>query len=319
MQTFILGIDIGGTMIKGGLFSVDGQLIRKQSVPTQADASAEALCSGIEELISLLRPENEPVSSLGIGIAGLLTPERDRLIESPNLPALHDVGLKSMLADRLDMSVHLENDANVAALGELWAGAGMGISNFLLFTLGTGIGSGLILNGSLWKGEAGKAGEFGHITVDHSPDAPQCGCGRRGCLEALSSGTAIVRMARDALQADQPTSLQSDFRTCPERLTPEIVYRAAKQGDDLSVSIYRTAACRLGTALGTVNNLLDIHTFIVGGGVSKAFDIMDEIVREEARRRMFSVSHDRLRIMLSRLGNDAGIFGAGFLALQSRA
>jgi len=315
MGSHVIGIDVGGTMIKGGLFDEHGTLIKKESIPTGKGDDQEHFIDAISSLAGLLQKDG-PASGLGMGAAGVIDRERTLLIESPNLPCLNNFPVKQMLERTLSMPVFIENDANVAALGERWAGSGKDESSFLLITLGTGIGSGLILNGSLWSGEKGKAGEFGHLVVN--PDGALCACGKKGCLEAHASGTAIVRMAREELAAGGQTSLQPSHDT-PDGVTPEAVYREAKKGDRICADIYYTAARYLAVGIANVNNLLDIHHFILGGGVSKAFDLFADVLIKEIRCNVFSVSRDAVRVVVSRLGNDAGIYGAGYLAKEQYA
>ena len=316
MNDYIVGIDIGGTMIKGASFDTGGGLLRKEETSTQAEKGPEKLIENIVSLAHLLQTGNDKTSAMGIGIAGVLNKDRTVLLESPNLPLINNLPLKKLLESELNIPVFLENDANVAALGELWAGDGKGLDNFLLLTLGTGIGSGLILGGSLWTGETGKAGEFGHVIVN--PQGAQCGCGKKGCLEAHSSGSAMTRMAREALAKGRDSSLQNLYKDNPDALTPKAIYTEAKNGDALCLDIFQEAARFLAIAISDVNNLLDIHNFIIGGGVSKAYHIFEGGLRGEVEKKVFNVSRDKIRITISKLGNDAGVFGAGYLAKQGR-
>ena len=312
MEKFTIGLDIGGTLIKGALFDAGANPVKKASVPTASGNAEEAFIATIESLVKTLQKDHRPAASVGIGIAGLIDADRKSLIESPNLPHLKKLALKKILEARLGLSVFIENDANAAALGELWAGAGKDLPNFLLFTLGTGIGSGLVLNGKLWTGETGKAGEWGHVVVQ--PDGAMCACGKKGCLEAHSSGTALVRMAKDALTGGRKTSLRSRYQQSPDTVTPEAIYNEAKNGDALCREIYFSAARYLAIALSNANNLLDIHTFIIGGGISRAFPLFETYLLEETRKRVFDISKKRIHITVSQLGNDAGTYGAAYLA-----
>jgi glucokinase len=253
-------------------------------------------------------------SAVGIGIAGVLDSRRTTLLESPNLPQLHNAPLKELLESELRIPVLLENDANCGALGELWAGAGRALDNFLFFTIGTGIGAGLILNGRLWSGENGKAGEFGHVIVN--PSGAQCACGRHGCLEAHASGSAITRLAREGLAQGRQTSLQSLLHDRPDAVTPESVYHEAVKGDRFCLDIFHEAARFLAIGIANVNNLLDIHSFIIGGGVSKALHLVEGYLLNETRQRVFGVSKERIHVSLTKLGNDAGIYGAGYVARE---
>jgi len=314
MNKHLLGIDIGGTLIKGALFDNSGSMVTRAEIPTGGDRGVDHFIENIIALAGTLQKKGPSASALGVGIAGLLDRERRILIESPNLPLLNNLPLKEYLCSRLQMPVFIENDANVAALGELWVGDGRDIQNFLLFTLGTGIGGGLILNGKLWTGDLGKAGEFGHVIVE--PGGAQCGCGKCGCLEAHSSGSAMVRIAREALAGGMASSLKTLYDTNPENITPKAIYIEARKGDALCNNIFHEAARYLAQAISNVNNLLDIHTFIIGGGVSKASEIFHAGLMQEVQNRVFSMSKDKISIIISRLGNDAGVYGAGFLAMQ---
>jgi len=314
MNKNLLGIDIGGTMIKGALFNNSGSMIAKAEMPTGGDKGVDHFIENIISLVGTLQKNSPAAGALGVGIAGLLDRERRILLESPNLPLLNNLPLKEHLTSRLPIPVFIENDANLAALGERWVGDGQDIQNFLLFTLGTGIGGGLILNGKLWTGDIGKAGEFGHVIVE--PGGAQCGCGKLGCLEAYSSGSAMVRIAREALADGRTSSLKVIYDRNPNDITPKSIYIEARNGDALCNDIFREAARYLAQAISNVNNLLDIHTFIIGGGVSKASEIFHAGLMQEVQNRVFSLSKDKINIIISRLGNDAGVYGAGYLAMQ---
>jgi len=314
IQHSVIGIDIGGTMIKGGLFDHQGACLQKNSIQTNVSLGIDCVIQNIIRLVRLLSTGARPPAAVGIGVAGVLDRARTTLLESPNLPQLHDIKLKKLLESEIHIPVVLENDANCAALGELWAGAGKNLDNFLFFTIGTGVGSGLILNGRLWMGEQGKAGEFGHLIVN--PSGAHCACGKQGCLEAHASGSAITRLALEALTRGQESSLQTLFHVHQKSLTPELIYKEAAKGDSLCRSIYREAARFLAIGMSNVNNLLDIHHFIIGGGVSKALHLVEEYLLNETRQQVFSVSRDKIKISIASLGNDAGIYGAGYIARE---
>ncbi len=310
-----IGIDIGGTMIKGALFDAEGGLLKKNEAPTQASLGPKKMIENIISAITALQQSGTDAAACGIGIAGVLDKERKLLIESPNLADIDHYPLKQVLQDAVNLPCFIENDANVAALGELWAGDGKNLNNYLLLTLGTGIGSGLILNKKLWIGENGKAGEFGHVTVN--PDGALCGCGKKGCLEAHSSGSAMVRMAREELEAGKKTSLRDLSSSSHDSLTPKAIYTAARSGDQICLDIFSRVAYYLAIAIADVNNLLDIHHFIIGGGVSKGMDIFEAGLMVEINKRIFAVSRDKMHVIISKLGNDAGVIGAGYLAKTS--
>jgi glucokinase len=314
MQNYCIGIDIGGTMIKGALFGSDGQPVLKRSVETRADKGRDAVLNSLTSLIHSLHSTEQRVSSVGIGVAGVLDPQKEGLLQSPNITVLEQVPLKKLLSEALHLPVFLENDANAAALGEQWAGAGRELDNFLLITLGTGIGGGFILQGKLWSGESGKAGEFGHMVVN--ADGEACACGKRGCLEAYSSATAIKRMAQDALRAGACSGLQNLSGGDFSALDAEMVHQAALQGDAVSRDIFKQMARYLAIGISNVNNLLDIHNFIIGGAVSNSFEVFGPFLLEGINRQVYQISRNKIVIRVSQLGNDAGVYGAAYLALQ---
>ena len=315
MKNYIIGIDIGGTMIKGALFDHNGGLIKKEAAPTIADKGNDQFINCIASIVSSLN-QNNMISAIGLGIAGILDKKRQILIESPNLPLIKNFPLKKNLESKLGVPVYIENDANIAALGELWADDEKDIDSFLLLTIGTGIGSGLIINRELWTGETGKAAEFGHIIV--KPDGEKCGCGKKGCLEAYSSGSAITRMAKEAIESCKTSSLSKLYENGTE-LTPQTIYNEAAKGDTLCLDIFGVVSKYLAIGISNVNNLLDIHNFIIGGGVSKAAHIFEAGLLEETKKNVFSASKEKIRIIISKSGNDAGIFGAGYLAIKGNS
>jgi glucokinase len=315
MQDHIIGIDIGGTMIKGAFFDSHGALVEKRSVETRVDRGRDAVLQNLIALIKSLHTAKGQVLSVGIGVAGVLDPPKEVLLESPNIKPLEQAPLKKLLNEALQLPVFLENDANAAALGEQWAGAGRELDNFLCITLGTGIGGGFILHGDLWTGENGKAGEIGHMVV--ATDGILCACGKRGCLEAYSSATAIKRMAQDAVQAGACSSLQNLSRGDFSAIDAEMVHQAALQGDAISLDIFKQMARYLAIGISNVNNLLDIHTFIIGGAASNALEVFRSFLLDEVARQVYAISQSKIKITASQLGNDAGIYGAAYLALKS--
>jgi glucokinase len=314
MSDCIIGIDIGGTMIKGALFGSDGTLLRKRSVETRTEQGRDAVMENLTTLINSLRSCDARVLSAGIGVAGVLDPLKEVLLQSPNIKQIERTLLKKLLQGVLQLPVFLENDASAAALGELWQGAGRELDNFLLLTLGTGIGGGVILQGGLWSGELGKAGEIGHMIV--AADGTACACGKRGCLEAYASATAIKRMAQDALRAGSCSSLHNFSCGDSSTVDAEMVHQAARQGDAAAISVFKEMARYLAIGISNVNNLLDIHHFILGGAVSNAFDVFGPFLLDEVNSRVYDISRNKIAITVAQLGNDAGIYGAAYCALQ---
>jgi glucokinase len=289
----LVGIDVGGTAIKGGAVDDDGEILNRGEVPAGLDEGPEAV---VERIVSLARDMGAE-SALGLGVPGLLDRERGLVLSSPNLRPLDGYPLRDELARRLGIeakAVHVENDANVAAIGEHWLGGARGESHVLMITLGTGVGGGLILDGQLFLGEGG-GGEVGHTVVD--PAGPLCGCGQRGCLEVLASATAARRRAREAGLTEDLTELTAAARTAP----------GAER--DLMIAVGRD----LGRGLGTVVTLLDLRCFLIGGGFGRALDVLREGVEAGIRERCTGPGRANLRILSAELGPDAGWIGAARL------
>ena len=312
-KLYLLGIDIGGTDIKAGLFSKNGDIVKWGKIPSEVNKGKKVILKNIEQLVKKLKPEKEGILPvIGVAIAGILDKKRETLIHSPNLKSLDNFAIKAALENQLNKKVILENDANAAALGELWKGSGRNIKNFLLLTLGTGLGSGLIIDGKLWLGEDGTAAELGHTKI--VPDGLQCGCGGKGCLEMYFSTRAIERIVKRVLTEGQNTLLSN--MKLSEAVSPKTVYALAKKGDKVSLNIYREISHFLGIAIANVINLLGIRTFILSGGISNASDIFIPFLTEEVRKNLFYPYSKDFTIIKGVLGNTAGATGAAYLALQ---
>lgn len=289
-----VGIDLGGTAIKAGTVSAEGEILARQEIPAHVDEGPEALCERIAGLARELRIE----STLGIGIPGLVDRDRGLVTHSPNLEPINGYPMRRELARLLaidEAGIQLENDANVAALGEHWLGGARGEDHVLLLTLGTGIGGGLILSGQLFIGEGGLAAEVGHLTID--PGGLLCGCGSRGCMETLASATAAQRRAREA-------GLETDLRL--------LVGRARRENGperELLLDVGRD----LGRGLAQVLLLLDVRCFLVGGGFGAALDVIEPGVIEGILERSYGRSPADLRLLPATLGADAGWIGAARL------
>ncbi|MBU7006267.1 ROK family protein [Phosphitispora fastidiosa] len=309
---FVIGIDLGGTNIKGALLDLDGGIIEKREIPTLANAGPEAVAGRIAgmitELEAAVRDTGKSVAGVGIGVPG--QPERStgEVIFAPNL-YWRNVPLVKYLRRYTGLPVFLENDANVAALGEQWRGAGQGSANMVMVTIGTGIGGGIVLDGRLYTGSNGAAGELGHAVIE--PAGPQCSCGRRGCLETLTSATAMVRMAREALDRGVKTELSKE-----ENLEARDIIMAAQAGDRLALDIVEKAAYYLGIGLGNIINILNPDTIVIGGGVSRAGELLFEPLCRNARANCLDCAGSIVRIVPAQLGNDAGFVGAAKLVLQ---
>lgn len=295
-----VGIDLGGTNIKAGAVDAQGRVLERRSVPTGLADGADAV---LDRMAALAR-ELGIDGPLGVGSPGLIDHAGGRILECPNLHDLQEVPMRDELARRLGVPsarVALENDANVAALGEHWLGAGRGVDDVLVVTLGTGVGGGLVLGGRLYSGPGGMAGEIGHVVVD--PRGPRCGCGRLGCLETLASATAAQKRAAEAgLPTGAPGNLEELARRARAAAGPER-------------ELLREIGRDLGRGLGAALSLLDLRTFVLGGGFGAAADLLEGGVREGLEERSYGRRIATVRVLPAGLGSDAGWIGAARLAM----
>ena len=298
-----VGFDFGGTAIKAGCVTGSGEILGEESLPNGLEGGPQAALDRMAELYRGLAGEG----AVGIGIAGLIDTQGGVVVESPNLPGMDGVSLRDGLAGRLGLApedVHVENDANVAALGEAWLGAARGESDLMVVTLGTGVGGGLILGGRPYGG-SGRAGEVGHVVVD--PGGLPCGCGSRGCLETLASATAARRRAVEAgLPEGDPGNLEL------------LVQRAGGTGGaggERERALLHDVGRDLGRGLGPVVCLLDLRLFVFAGGFSAAFAFLENGIREGMNERSFGSRGSEARLLRATLGPAAGWIGAARLAI----
>jgi glucokinase len=313
-EQIYIGVDLGGTNIKVGICDVEGKLLHTYEGPTGNENGADFVLDRIAEYVRALVRESaiewEQVAGIGAGIAGFLDIPEGVIKLSPNL-GWRNVPVKKILEEKLGKQVVIDNDANVAALGEAWSGAGAGIPNIVCYTLGTGVGGGIIVGGRLYQGYNGMAGELGHMTVVPDLEAIACGCGRMGCLETVSSATGIIRMANDAVERGDATVLAS-----VEKMTAKDVFDAAKADDEVALRIIQRAAFYLGKSMSLVSVVINPQRFIIGGGVSRAGDILFDMIRENFSKLAPERAQEGVDIVPATLGNDAGVVGAAGLILR---
>jgi glucokinase len=307
-----IGVDLGGTNVRAALVAADGRVLARARRETRAAEGVDATIGRIVGAIEEVRAGSR-VAGVGIGSPGPLDSRRGVVISAPNLPGWVDVPLGDLVRSRVGLETIVENDANVAALGESWLGAGRGASSLLLLTLGTGIGGGIVAGGRVWRGHRGFAGEMGHTTFD--PNGVVCGCGNRGCLEQYASATALVRRTREAIAAGRPTSL-----IAKPAITAAVVHAEALAGDALARELLAETGRILGVAIGSAANLLDPEVVVVAGGLAGAGDFLFGPLREEAKRRALPAVAASLEIVPAALGDDAGVLGAARnAAVESQA
>ena len=310
----VLAIDIGGTKLAAGIVDREGRMLVRGQVPTLAKDGLEPVLGRIVGLGRelLARPETAEagVQRIGVGCAGPVDVQAGLVFQPPNLPGWKRVPLTEHIQQNLGLPTTLENDANAAALGEFRYGAGRGARSIVYMTVSTGIGGGIVLNGKIWHGLKDAAGEVGHMTV--VPDGPVCGCGNRGCLEAMASGPSIARRAREALAAGR-RSLLSEVA----QLTSADVVRLAKDGDPLASEIWGETVKYLGIGVAAVITILAPERVVVGGGVTKAGDFLFEPLRREVRERVKLVPVESVPVLPAALGRDVGILGAAAVAMDA--
>lgn len=309
-----VGVDLGGTTIKVGLCDHQGKLLYTYEGPTGTEHGSDVVLDNIAQYVRKLVEDSpyewEQVAGIGAGFAGFMNIPEGIVKLSPNL-GWRNVPVKQILEAKLGKTVKIDNDANVAALGEAWSGAGAGIANCVCYTLGTGVGGGIIINGRIYQGYNGTAGELGHMNVIPDLESIDCGCGKRGCLETVSSATGIIRMAKEAVERGEHTSL-----ALVQNIAAKDVFDAAKTGDEVALRIVNRAAMYIGKSMALISVILNPQRFIVGGGVSKAGDILFDAIRKHYHACAQETAQEGVDIVPAVLGNDAGIVGAAGLNLR---
>jgi glucokinase len=335
MANFSIGVDLGGTNLRIAAVEEEGRLVEKITLGTKVALGRDHVINDMCDAITRMSQKYNSGGLLGIGIGvpGIIDMETGMVRESPNLPGWSDYPVHSEIEKRLRTRVLLENDANAAALGEKWLGAAKDVSDMAMLTLGTGVGGGLVLGGRVWHGMNGMAGEFGHTTVE--PEGARCGCGNRGCLEAYASATAVVRMAKEAIAEGSAPNLAKAANSDAE-FSAKAVYNLAIQGDEAARKIFRRVGRAIGITLSNMVNGLNLPMYVIGGGVSSAWEAFAPSIFEELRQRCMvyaatapphaagdegASAHVESKttrytiITRALLGSDAGLYGAARLPM----
>ncbi|MDY7018992.1 MAG: ROK family protein [Chloroflexota bacterium] len=317
-QPLILGIDLGGTKILTAVVNSQGQMLSRDHSITPAtkgpDAVIRAIMESTERALGQAGIVASELSVVGVGAPGLSNPETGILFTSPHLPGWRDVPLRDIIEKGLGVKTLLINDANAAALGEFYFGAGRGSRQFIYITLSTGIGSGIVIDGKIYTGSTGTAGEVGHMTIDDN--GPLCNCGNRGCWEALASGTALAKEAKHRIKEGVSTSILDYTDGDIEKVTAQVIHSAAQQGDNLSKELIARTGYYVGVGLANLVNIFNPELIVIGGGLSNiggmllepAFKVAGEIAYKEAYR--------AVRFAPAELGWNSGVLGAAAFALQ---
>lgn len=310
-KKYVIGIDLGGTKISGALADLNGKVIAQYTIPTNAHEGEEKVLKRIFEVINKVlddanKSTNE-VKAIGIGSPGPLDAKKGIIITTPNLP-FKNFKLTAPISEEFGIPTYLDNDGNVAAIGEYIFGAGKGTENMVFVTVSTGVGGGAIFNGKVYRGNTSNALEIGHMTLEK--DGPRCNCGNYGCAEALASGTAIGKRAKEAVLQEKFTTLKNY-----ENVTAYEVFKEAENGDEVALNIRDTSLEYLGICISNLITSFDPEVIIIGGGVTKNGDILFEKVKQEVNKRCFKSMADSCKIVPASLGTDAGVRGAVALAI----
>jgi glucokinase len=303
MAKYSIGVDLGGTNFRAAAIDANGTLLDKIAGSTNASAGREAIIKSLVDAIVALRDKRagDELAGTGVALPGFIDMEKGLILKSPNIPAFENFPARNALAERLKAPVILENDANAAALGEKWMGAGRDVNDLVLLTLGTGIGGGIIIDGKVLHGFMGMAAELGHVTVD--PFGNPCGCGNTGCLEKHASATAISVMARHLSLGDNLTSRE--------------VYDLAMAGNETAKRVFECMGKALGIGLAAYIQVFNFPLYLLSGGPLPAWDFFAPAMFKEVEQRSFTYRSTKTRIEKATLGSDAGLFGAAYLPFQA--
>lgn len=313
----VVGVDLGGTKVAAAVAGLDGAIVSRVTKQTEPERGVHGVMAivldAVREVVARAGARIDEVAGIGVGSPGPLDPEAGVVIFAPNLK-WRDVPLVAIIKDALGAPVYLENDANLAGLGEARYGAGRGSRNMIYITVSTGIGGGLVLGGEIYRGSSFVAGEVGHMMI--VDEGPLCGCGNHGCLEALASGPAIANMARELIRHGEETLMTDLIGGDVDLVTAEVVGRAAMQGDAAAIAVIGKAAEYLGIGIANLVNILNPDAVVVGGGVARLGEILLAPTREAACQRALKPAFDAVRIVAAELGVDAGVVGATSLVLS---
>lgn len=311
-KKYVVGVDLGGTKIYTALVDLEGNIIKEKTVETLAHEGEEAVLGRIMYTINYVIDgvDKELIKSIGIGSPGPLDIKKGLIVETANLP-FKNFAIVNTIKETYELPTYLDNDANVATLGEFMFGAGKGTENMVFITASTGIGGGAVLNGRLFRGSTGNALEVGHMTV--AVEGPRCGCGNLGCAEALGSGTAIGKRAKEAVLTNVVTSLKNY-----DNVTSKEVFKEAANGDRVAKNILNTSLTYLGIAVANTITNFDPEKVVVGGGVVNGGDIVIETIRNVVAERCMPPFVENCTIEKAILGGKAGVLGAAALAITER-
>ena len=315
----VIGVDLGGTNVSSAVVDEGGRISHQARLSVAGSRTAGEVIDRLVACVGMTMEScgRDRVAGVGVGTPGLIIEDTGTVVYAPNVPEWENLPLRSLLQERMGLSVTIENDANAAAIGEHWVGAAAGYANIVCITLGTGVGGAIIMNNEVWRGSNGAGGEIGHMTVVEN--GRMCGCGAPGCLEAYASATAIAGQAREQLRSGRESALSELCGGDMDRIDAAMIAEAAGRGDDMAREVMHSSATLLGTAVSSLTNLLNPELFVIGGGVIRAGDLIFDPIRAEVARRAYKWSASILKIVPARLGDDAGIIGGARHFMLSRS
>ena len=311
-ERYAVGVDLGGTNVKVGIVSQEGKIIKKFSLETFANIGPDEVIAQIKKGIGQILTGNKlKIRGIGIGSPGVVSPKKGIVENPPNFPGWNKINLGKILDKEFGINIHVENDANAAAIGEMIFGAGRKLDSFIMVTLGTGVGGGIIFKGKLFRGEYGAAGEIGHVSVDLN--GPKCNCGSIGCVEAYVGNHYLVKRIKNELNEHRESKIWELLKNDLNFLTPLLIDEAATAGDEYAQSVIKNIGLYLGAALASAANALDISTFIIGGGVAGFGKPLFDSIQQTIAARVRTPMRKRIKVLPAKLKNDAGIKGASAL------
>ena len=312
---YAIGVDLGRTSIKMGIVTNTGRLIKKISVQTEAEKGPKKvidnIISGIRELTAKSKYN---IDGIGIGCPGVVTPGKGIVENPPNLPGWEKVNIGKVIRKEFKKNVFVDNDANAAAIGELIFGSGKKYKSFIMITLGTGVGGGIVINKKIYHGDFGAAGEIGHISIDFN--GPKCNCGSYGCIEAYAGNLYLRERVRTELRKHPESKMWKLINNDLSKVSPRNVQLAAETGDAFAKSVIDELGVHLGSAFASLCNVLDISVFVIGGGIAGFGKPLFDSIKKTISRRVMAPIRPRVRVLSAKLKNDAGIKGASALVFH---
>jgi glucokinase len=313
---YAIGVDLGGTSIKLGIVTNTGKLIKKIFVKTEAEKGPKRVIDNIKSGIRELTAKSKyKIEGIGIGCPGVVTPGKGIVENPPNLPGWEKVNIGKIIFQEFKRPVLVDNDANAAAIGELTFGSGKNFKSFVMITLGTGVGGGIVMNKKIYHGDFGAAGEIGHISIDLN--GPKCNCGSYGCIEAYAGNLYLRQRVRAALRKHPESKMWKLINNDLSKVSPRNVQLAAETGDAFAKSVIDELGVHLGSAFASLCNVLDISVFIIGGGIAGFGKPLFDSIKKTISKRVMAPIRPRVRVLPAKLKNDAGIKGASALVFHN--